>query len=328
MTTPFVEAPQAYPGLQPSGVRQSPETVFSKRLWIGRAELGLCELPSPRYSTAPNVSQSRGESAHALIGGGTATHLLPNKARTWTFAWPRLTRAQFDLLDALQSRDADLFGNGPWAMLNPEGRNRLTRAQSKCLDASQWITASGTVATDATKGYIRGSGSLLWTPAASGKVLGAAGSLSGGLILPDVSRAPVHVSAEPFTVSFWCQAPSGSVSVSARVVGKAATGSAITTITGSAVTVGTGWQMVSVVAAPGAFDPTCLYLIPELGSNDGLPVRFSNPSATYTAETVDWGPGGGVPRVVLTTGVPREIAVTLESDGVALTFAEHIIGVS
>lgn len=317
-TTPFSTVPAAYPGALPTGpVWDDPR---SRRLWLGLPG-NMIELPPPSASAGLSTAKSRGEQVHTLANGAAAITFLPNAARVFTYSWPTLTERDWQLLNGFYMR---AFGPGPWCLVNPEGWNRLTRVQSLCLDPSVWATTAGTIVADSTPGMVAPGGTLLWSPSASGKILGP-GMLSGSVVVPDTARAMVNVPAEPVTVSFWVQSPSGTVSVSARIVGKAATGPAVDTITGSAVTVGANWQQIAVVAAPGTFSSGSLYLIPEVVSNDGNPVRVSCPQAMYSATTAEWGMGGGVPRVLWTSGAPRDLRITLRA-GMQITLSESGVG--
>lgn len=330
MTSPFA-GPQAFAGSAPL-LRPMPDNAFPRRVWFGKPG-AMVEWPSPSASSGLDAPQSRGRVVHGLSGGATAVNVMPNTARSWTFAWPALTGRDWEVLDGF---DRGAFGSGPFVLLNPEGRNRLTLTQSMCSGlrgtVEGWAPSAGTVAVGTSAPAVTPSGVIRFNPAAAGNKLqtcptsDATGTL-GQAGKPDTVRSPVNAPGEPFTAYFYVAAISGTAQVQAQIDPVDAAGATQGTVAaGPARTVGTDPVLVYVAVPSGAFPAAALYLLPELVSLDGHAVAVSSAFAGYTAESVPWCLGGGTPRVVITAGLADRKLLNYMRSVASMSVAESVLG--
>lgn len=326
MTTPFSTAPAAYKGALPSG-NITWTDVRSRRLWLGLPG-NMIELPSPSASGGLSAAKARGEQVHTLANGAAAVTYLPDAARTFTYSWPALTERDWQILNGFYMR---AFGAGPWRLVNPEGWNRLTRRQSMCGAVSGlpegWTAGGGsTVAYDTADGAapITPCGVLKWSGLPNSPRSLVPGS---DVNIPDAKTGIPYVPAEPFTFSAWVKVSAGTPSVLMRLAGNNADGTNVATISGPTVALTSSWQQLSVIAAPGDLGAAA-FVVPTIryvsgGTADA--VLVANPAASYTSQAIDWGIGGGVPRVVWSSGAPRDLRATLRS-GMQVTLSESGVG--
>lgn len=310
MTYPFVVDSEGYPGIAPGS---SPWNDWSsRRVWIGLAG-AMYQLP-PAGVDGYTSTRARGRIAHGVYDGLTAVTEWAHAARSYTFSWLRLTPAQRAFVEAL---DSGRLVPSPWCFLPLDETNRLTEAQSYG-DAGAWHSTGATppAAAPSVTSPIPGTAPLLWTPAAAGD------RLTLDLTALPATACPA-VPAEPVIAAFYAWTASSTASVRTSIVARADDGTALATVDGDDITVGTTPQVVYAPCDPGAL--TDGWLAPELRSNDGHTVYVAAPQLTLTDEYQDWLPGTGAPRVVPITELDWTVDANLNAAG-SWTLAEAVAG--
>jgi hypothetical protein len=250
--------------------------------------------------------------------------------RRWTIPFLHLAGRDYQIVNGFYRR---LFGAGPWAFVDPEGRNRLTLAQSMCGAlhgvAEGWIPTLGTVVYDSTVAPAQlPSGVLRWSGASTGSRLAAADALSAfPLPIPDPVRSMPYLPAMPVAGGFWVASASGTANVRAYLSGLAADGSSVHTVTGPIVALSTTPQQVSVVVPDAGEFTTASWLVLQLQcqSASAPDILVSNPQIDYRDELTDWAAGTGVPRVVWPVSRDMAVGAHMTSD-ITMTLAEAVTG--
>ncbi|MGH8879512.1 MAG: hypothetical protein ACRD0P_19545 [Stackebrandtia sp.] len=154
-------------------------------IWFGNPG-SLVRLPDP----SPDVEtvRTREVAVHVGVSGGRTVDVSGSGLRTFTYAFSRLTQAEFDVIDAFH---AGVHGPGPFALVDPVHSNRLTTNQSSggtvYGDTSGFATAApGAVMVDTCTSHATGS-SILWSLPA--RELWNLELPSGWACLPDGTRA-------------------------------------------------------------------------------------------------------------------------------------------
>jgi hypothetical protein len=156
-------------------------------------------LPSPNgpIDSAP----SRGDNPVTLLSGGQSVVRRLHQRRTYNLPFLSLEPGDADqILGFYQG----LYGSGPYVFVDASVRNVLGLDVSTCGVRTQasagWVKTSGTLtASGAATSPVLGSGVLTWATPASGA------SLHPGLVAltANTKAAPVYLPTEAVTVSMW-----------------------------------------------------------------------------------------------------------------------------
>jgi hypothetical protein len=217
-------------------------------MWLGNPG-GVVQLPYPARGLTPTLSIPA--TVRRTIGGGQVVSRAGAGRRTYQLAWEFLTPEQFSVLEEFYTRAR---GPGPFALLDPGRRNRLSLNQSSAtstegnaagftVDPSEAVTPNPDV-------YLRGPQSLRWTLPAT---------VSAGVLDFDAPRGLFGVPApagQPWTFSgvLSLGTPGLSVSVTPVLSWRRIDGSEAAVTSGTPVAAAPGaWTAYSVqLAAPPA----------------------------------------------------------------------------
>lgn len=218
--------------------------------WLGRPG-ALAALPHPMKGIDP--TSVRGGSVAQTIGGGQVVNYTAGAGRrTYQMQWSGIAPEQYSLLEEFH---AGLRGPGPYALIDPGRRNKLSADQSGTGSttgtvAGWTVSGAGESLATVTTPVFRGPNALRWTlPAAPATGLLRATAPTG---LPGTPWP----TGQPCTFSAQLQGGSTDpiVTVAAQLVWVDAVGATISTTTGSTITTAAGsWSTVSVtLGAPPA----------------------------------------------------------------------------
>lgn len=262
-------------------------------LYFGRPGV-LVTLPEPKGGR--EITRLRRRSRFDLGSGGVRTATIVGGKRQFTLNWNNLDYATFATLEAF---DQGLQGQGPFVYLDPSRRNMLTENQSGATsvtnDSSNFTVAgSGGRLTSSTTAK-RGPRSLRWNFDFSNPPDGATLTLDS----PSVDFPGIPVAIRPYSFGFQSQAVGGAITLTARLTWLDSSGVALSTVTGSPVSVPVGvWTPVKVInQAPPAGAAYCNASVTASAGTiaAGESVRLDE---LQLVEGVDvdaaWAPGTGV----------------------------------
>jgi hypothetical protein len=130
-------------------------------MWLGNPG-GVVQLPYPARGLTPTLSIPA--TVRRTLGGGQVVARAAGARRTYNLAWEFLTPEQFSVLEEFYTRAR---GPGPFALLDPGRRNRLSLNQSSATstegNATGFTVDPSEAVTPNPDGYLRGPQSLRWT---------------------------------------------------------------------------------------------------------------------------------------------------------------------
>lgn len=130
-------------------------------MWLGNPG-GVVALPYPVRGLTPTLSIPA--TVRRTLGGGQVVARAGGARRTYNLAWEFLTAEQFSVLEEFYTRAR---GPGPFALLDPGRRNRLSLNQSSATSTdgdTTGFTVDPTEAVTSTPDvFLRGPRSLRWT---------------------------------------------------------------------------------------------------------------------------------------------------------------------
>lgn len=284
-----------------------PVTALSTQLnsyYLGAAG-NLQKLRIPDLGVAGPVQ--RGEVVHNLISGGTAVTRRRLARRTYTLGFTGCTPDTAQTLVGFYVGD---FGDGPFCFVDPAWRNALTDDLStfgaRAQAISGWALSNPGVETVTFSSSITPfevpSGVAVWTGAGNGSRLGT-GTFSGGNYIPDATAAPPYLTDRVNPARVYVRTASSTASISVRGRAVAADGTVASTTT-TTITANTSWQAYTV-AIPAAL--TASYIVIDILCNTGSApnIYLSCADVQYgVSAPAGWTGGIGVPRVVISGGLP------------------------
>lgn len=269
------------------------------------------------------VPAYRGEVAHDLISGGTAVTHRRDTRRTWQLAYPGCTPDTADLLVGFY---AGVFGDGPFAFVDPAWRNAL-HVQASTFGAplqaiSAWsasVSAQPLTFDTTVVAPVATSGVMRWTGATNTAQVGL-GTWTGSVFTPDSGKAPPYLPQQVTTITVYARSVSGTPSVSLRGLAVGATGTVVNTQTATATLSSAAWTLLTVTV-PASL--TATYVVPNLLCNTSTSVlQFACPLVQYGKQPADaYVVGLGIPRVVIPAGFAGQYTVMFARDH-GLTLAE------
>jgi len=271
---------------------------------------------------AVSVPASRGEVPHNLISGGTTVTHRRDTRRTWGLAYPGCTPDTADLLVGFY---AGVFGDGPFAFVDPAWRNAL-HVQASTFGAplqaiSAWsasVSAQPLTYDTTVTAPVVTSGVMRWTGATNGAQVGL-GVWTGSVFTPDATKAPPYLPQQVTTITVYARSASGTPSVSLRGLAVGATGTVVNTQTATATLSSAAWTLLTVTV-PASLAAT--YVVPNFLCNTSTSVlQFACPLVQYGKQPADaYVVGLGIPRVVIPTGLGGQYTVMFARDhGLTLT---------
>jgi hypothetical protein len=310
--------------------------VTITRVYLGNplSPNGLLPLPAVPVggsiaSAAGGMSPSLGRliSAQTLLSGGVAVMRRAHTKSQYQLQW--MIRGVADM-ELLMSFFDGRQGGGPYCLVDPSWRNYLppnVAGMGSVIGAlPEWSPTQGsfTPITSVTPptGHYSGVGN--WATAGSGSILYMGlNNIVDGTWLPPVIPGLSHGFA------IWARTASSTATVTpALMYGVGGSAPAGTAATGSAGSLTTTWQQLTVPVAssfswPSTADYAMLKLTCSTASAPNL--YFSAPEFVYdTASSVSplspWASGVGVPRVLFTGEMPspvgrptmRDVTLTLQ----------------
>jgi len=272
---------------------------------------------------AVTVPANRGEVAHDLISGGTTVTHRRDTRRTWQLAYPGCTPDTADLLVGFY---VGVFGDGPFAFVDPAWRNALHVQASTFGAPLQAITAWSASVSAQPLTYdttvvapVATSGVMRWTGATNTAQVGL-GPWTGSVFTPDSGKAPPYLPQQVTTITVYARSVSGTPSVSLRGLAVGATGTVVNTQTATATLSSAAWTLLTVTV-PASL--TATYVVPNFLCNTSTSVlQFACPLVQYGKQPADaYVVGLGIPRVVIPTGFAGQYTVMFARDH-GLTLAE------
>lgn len=214
--------------------------------WLGNPG-ALAALPHPRKGLDPTAV--RPASVAQTIGGGQVVGFAPGARRTYQLSWSGLTTEQYTVIEEFF---AGLRGRGPFTLLDPGRRNKLSANQSGAgsasYDGTGWTTLStAETVSAAASPVLRGPRSLRWSIPTTG--------VTAGLLRPAPPTGLAGIPApagQPWTWSCWLRGGGIAPSLTATLalLWQDATGAIIgATIGTPTAIVYTGWTQLTVTAA-------------------------------------------------------------------------------
>lgn len=272
--------------------------------WLGKPG-ALIALPPPQKGiTLPAVRQA---TVAQTIGGGQIVNFAPGPGRrTYGLSWTGLQPEQYTLLEELYS---GLRGRGPFVLIDPGRRNKLSADQSGTGSTTGavagWaVTGVGETLTTVTTPIFRGPNALKWLLPASP----ATGTLRG--------TAPAGLSGVPWPTgqpcTFSAQLQGGGtdpiVTIAAQLQWVDAAGATISTTTGSTIATASGsWAAASVtLSAPPAGAVAVLpgFAVTPASVTAQAFVFIDAPLLDMASTVRAFTAGTGVPRVSFSSLVP------------------------
>lgn len=322
-TSPFSTASFTYPGQGTPRDRAYSPTY--RPFWLGPPG-ALVQLPAP--ATSYEADPDRGEVAHKLLSGAAGVTRRLHEKRTWQFTWKRLQGRDLQVLQAFY-RGA--FGDGPFCLLQPSDRNKLSLDSSLCGTRfallGQWSISTGVPVVDLTQTANIAPGSWMkWTsPVNTSRLF--LGSQPAGVFTPDLLSAAAYVPDAAWTASMWAKTATGTATVSCDMLGLTAAGSATPVTTSHTYTLTTTPQLLQVTVAAGAggWSPSATpYILPSLKCTQASSpnIFVTNAQLEYGVSTASaWEAGAGFPRVSISAPQTRAVDGLYASD-VTLQFSE------
>lgn len=294
-------------------------------LYLGRPG-ALVALPGMRAGAKPGLARQAG--VRPTIGGGRAVDYAPGVLRTYTLAWPALSRSDYETIEAFF---VGAMGPGPFCLIEPgRSRNLLTVNQS-----------SATSATNSTEGFTAaGAGESLASSAVQILRAGAPRALAwslpaapaGGVLKLDPPNTTwLGVPVVPGRQYRWAVQLRGGgadpvVTVAPALVWLDAAGGTVSTSTGTPVaTAAATWTPASIAAAApvgSAYARLELRVTAASVGVGGSTVYVDLPQLAMPDAADDgtvWGPGLGVPRVSLPNLDPEYLYAHVLKAGLTLT---------
>ena len=250
---------------------------------------------------------SRGEVTHDLISGGTAVTRRVRARRTYTLGFSGCTPDTAQTLVGFYVGD---YGDGPFCFVDPAWRNQLRDDTSTFGARAQAISgwalsnpgAETVNFTSAVTPFEAPSGVALWAGAGNGSRLGT-GTFTGGVFVPDTAATPPYLSDRTTPVRVYVRTASSTASISLRGLAVAANGTVASTTTTTA-TATTAWQAYTAVIP---ISVTAAYVVIDVLCNTASApnLYLSCADVQYGVTTpAGWAGGVGVPRVVVSAGLP------------------------
>lgn len=267
----------------------------------------------------------RSVTATKLIAGGTAASAQLNARRTFTLSWHYLTQAEVATVLGFYSR---AWGIGPYALLDTSWDNQL-RLDTSLFGARRgvltaWTPTAGTATYDSTvTAFALPSGTLRWSGAGSGSVLGE-GSLIAGFIEASTSNAVPYLTDQPYTASIYARTASSTATITMRVSGRNGAQTVHVDTAGTATPItSAGWTRITATASAGTLT-NAQFVIPTVlcGTASAPDILLSNPQLQLASAVTGWVPGVGVPRVLPIDTVPNPVNVIGEGRDMTMTLAE------
>lgn len=297
---------------------------MSLGLYLGNPSgpFGMVALPAAQMggvlNPAGGVSTvlTRATSSEVLISGGVVTLRRPQTKRGYTINWSILTASE---IDVLMSFFTGVQGGGPYCLVDPSWGNQLpvnVSSMGAVLGSlPEWTptvgTLTSTTATAGPTGKYSGVGS--WAGAGSGSILYAGlSNVIDGTWLPPVISGLAHGYA------IWARTLTSTATVTpALMYGVAGSAPAGTAATGSAGSLTTTWQQLTVPVAssfswPSTADYAMLKLTCSTGSAPNIllaAAEFVYSTSTAVSVLNPWTAGVGVPRVVLPADVSTPVDI-------------------
>lgn len=262
-------------------------------------------LPDPGYS----YDGGRGESAHVAISGATTVTRVPKTKRTWQLPYSGLTE---DTANTLIGFYTGVMGLGPYILVDPAWRNKLSADQSSMGAISQGVSGwsalnAGALAWDGTDiPPFPQSDIMTWTGAGNTSKL-ILGTWSGSAPIPRTADAPVYLPDQSGAGSLYVRTATSSASLGLTCMGVTAAGSSLSGAA-TTVTATTTWQRLTNYAPTAS--TTMQYLTMQLACNtSSAPVIWIacadiQYGPTNAATLGAWSVGLGSPRVVIAGGLP------------------------
>lgn len=285
---------------------------------------GMQRLPPVDWQYQPALNS--GGTTTTLASGGTWTQRPLETKRSIPLTWSLLTPQQVDIVDGFYLRS---WGPGPYVLLDSAWPN-LMRFDTSLMGARRgvmvgWAPTVGTFVYDATLAPFQPpSGAGRWAGAGSGSVLGD-GLILGGAAEANPDYACPYVTDQPYTFTVYARTVTGTASVTPRISGRNTAQTYHVDHAGTAVTLTTTNQRLTVSVTAGTFTAgTCQYVIPTLlCSTASAPnIVLSNPQLTLTSAAAAWVSGRGTPRVVVPADSSARPLIAGGNQSASLTLLE------
>lgn len=260
------------------------------------------------------TSLGRVAATQTLISGGTTSQRLPYTKRAYSLAWSILIGSE---IDSINSFFDGRQGSGPYCLVDPSWANHLP-ANVASVGAvlgslPEWSPTAGTftttTATAPPTGKLSGVGS--WASAGSGAILYMGlNNVVDGTWLPPVVAGLSH------RCSIWARTLTGTATVTpALMYGVAGSAPAGTAATGSAGSLTTTWQQLTVpVASSFSWPTTADYAMLKLTCSTAAAPNLLFAAAEFVYDTVatvavlsPWTSGLGVPRLNVVGSAPTPV---------------------
>lgn len=282
---------------------------------------GMVQLPDPEPgglvangSGGVATSLSRAAVTQMLASGGASVQRKLNTKRGYSIQYSILTPAEIDTINGFFT---GVQGGGPYCLVDPSWGNQLpanVSAMGAVLGAlPEWSPTVGTLTSNTTApptGIRSGVGG--WAGATSSSTLYAGlNNIVDGTWLPPILQG---ISVR---FSIWAKTTTGTATVTpALTYGIGGSAPAGTAATGSAGSLTTTWQQLTVpVASSFSWPTTSDWIMPKLTCSavSGTPTicfagaEFVYDTAATAAALSPWVTGLGVPRVLIPGDVPSPV---------------------
>ncbi len=202
-------------------------------------------LTLPSVQLGQDVGLQRAGSVRQLLSGGSAVDTIGSPHRRITLDWPYLTDANFAAVEALVS---GVYGPGPYVMVDTNRVNLLppnvAAPTSIRADTYPWGTSTGSMSSVSTPTPLAGRRILSWTPGTAGAGDAILYGQTFGLV--PALAAPV-ISGLTYSFSASLRTTTGTATMGARIDSFSASGTVLSSSSGSTASIGTGaWTTLSV----------------------------------------------------------------------------------
>lgn len=264
--------------------------MADETIYFGRPG-AMSTLYAPRGGV--EATRIRLTNTYQLAGGGTRVTKMLGGRRVYALAYNGLDRTSFDVLQAYQQGHE---GPGPFCYLDPGQRNMLTVNQSSSTAETNGVenfTVAGTggAIVSSTTAH-RGPRSLLWSFSIS--------SPASALLYLDPPAADwpgIPVVNRSLVFWFYGKASGTAITLTARLDWLDENGAAVSSTSGTGVSVGTSdWTQVHVAGTPPAtavyVNCTVVGTSGTIAANDAI--RLSEFMLHEGTAPEAWSPGTGV----------------------------------
>jgi hypothetical protein len=250
---------------------------------------------------------TRATVTQTLVSGGATVMRKPRTKQSYSVGWRIRGAADMDLLTSFFT---GVQGGGPYCLVDPSWSNYLppnVASMGAVLGAlPEWSPTAGTLASTTATAPPTGkmSGVGAWASAGSGSVLYAGlNNVVDGTWLPPI------LAGLSCRFSIWARTLTGTATVTPAVMyGIGGTAPAGTAATGSAGSLTTTWQQLTVPVAAGfSWPSTSDWIMPNLTCSTAAAPNILLAAAEFVYDTAaaasvlnPWVSGFGVPRVVIT----------------------------